>query len=1211
MSTPTGEITKIQLKTKVSPVEGADGKQLSEISLTRGEPLVNTNDKTLIIGGKDNTSDSTADASSNIVLGASKNEIATVNKIGDDTVTNTVALVHKDGGLARSTHYISTKNAELSYNNGILEIDADYDLTTVADNTCAKISLKDALDVEHSAVTITGSGATKVTSDGNGNITVNSEQTLTATQKAGADSNASEIKLSGDTTDDIVTILGGESTKVTTAYNVITISDNASYEHSSTTADTSTSNLEYITEVTQSNGQISAKKKTLQGTDENISITTDKDGNTTVKDIAEVKDDAYKGTDSKYVAKVIQTDGKIEYTKHTIVQGDNISVETSGGKTTISNTAALNDTAVDNEYVSEVDQSKGQISVTRRTILQDAEYETANNSSTTTSNGDVEVITSAVKPAGDKGIIPKKRKLKGAKGIEVIVDKGTSDITVQHTTTVKGSDGKVDVDGKASTTQTSNDTEITNGGTFTISDVNYDAQGHVTSENTATLTLPQYKNGTGINVESDSTTDVTNDYKVNLQTATTDVIGGIKISKDTTEYSVSGTLSPNITKNVSSNANYRAVEIDNDDKAFVYISTADKTTPGIAKLHDSTDCTSFTSDSGGGVTPAAVKKAANHDTKLYVGDSTESVANTATNNPYIKIAENKYNFDSKAVVDAVTNKIQMVGGTGVLISSDTAGKITVSNSAAVNETTNNISDSKDYIVSISGSNGSITPTKKVLTGGSGITITTGTGENDSDKAELTIDVTPGTGIHIPITGDDEDKVTLKSATDTEIGGIKVGKVNSDYEVYTTSSNLSEDIVFDPIWPTLQDAYHNYFSVETDKNNKAFVYIPKASYNDLGLVRAARTHSKTVYPVTSEQLKKEEYISDESNRGVEVDDCARAFVHIPTASCAHTGTIKVGKVHENYLCGLRMSPTDVTDEDSLDCSAVEINELGQAFIYNPIASAAAPGVIYLGHVPSSATERPVLVDTYGCAYVNIPSIPLPDTIKNKYTTKSVGGVTANTQIQATTVEELLKTILGITSSPSGFSFTLDSVTADLKATSATTTARWRINSHGDNTGAYTLTIGGKTSTSGTPINAGTALQGTISGVPIRFTAGANTSENVTGVASYTEGSLRISARATVNNKCYYGANVTTTANRTSVSGWTLGPIKADNAKLFVKYPSSWGELSKIEHVNEAGLPQADLTSSFLKKEQTETLNNGSYYVYELNVAVTGDYYLKLT
>lgn len=493
-TTLTKDNTKIQLKTKTS---SAEDKSLSDIALDVGEPLVNTNDKTLVIGDKDTNGYAGGYGSKTIVLGDSKNEIATVNKIGDDDVTNTVKLVHKDSGLLRSTHYVSTKNARLSYGSNILEIDADYDLSTLAETNCAKISLKDALGAEHSTVTITGSGATKVMSDGSGSITVNSEQTLTATQKEGAGSNASEIKLSGDTTDNVVTILGGSSTNVTTtADNIITISDTASSDYSEITADQSTTNLEYITEVTQSGGKIYAKKKTLQGTADNISITTNAAGETTVKDIA-----------------------------------------------------AYSDNPVDNEYVSTVSQSDGKISVARRTILkEDTESEDANDASTKTENGDVVVITSAVPPTGDDGIILKNRNIKGDKGIEVIVGNSTSDITVQHTHT--------DITAKTSYSEISTDDNAQ----VNIVTPKYDAQGHVTGTVDQKLTVgaaTRTKLGTvkagytdsganiKLNVETDGDAYVTlTETAISAAGGLTGITAGSGLSADIA--SGSGTLSVNV-----------------------------------------------------------------------------------------------------------------------------------------------------------------------------------------------------------------------------------------------------------------------------------------------------------------------------------------------------------------------------------------------------------------------------------------------------------------------------------------------------------------------------------------------------------------------------------------------------------------------------------------------------------------------------------------
>lgn len=83
------EITKIQLKTRIST------KELSDINLDLGEPLVNIKDKTLIIGGTAHgDTDATknkADNDSNIILGASSTEVGSAS--ADNT---SVTITHKD-----------------------------------------------------------------------------------------------------------------------------------------------------------------------------------------------------------------------------------------------------------------------------------------------------------------------------------------------------------------------------------------------------------------------------------------------------------------------------------------------------------------------------------------------------------------------------------------------------------------------------------------------------------------------------------------------------------------------------------------------------------------------------------------------------------------------------------------------------------------------------------------------------------------------------------------------------------------------------------------------------------------------------------------------------------------------------------------------------------------------------------------------------------
>ena len=59
--------------------------------------------------------------------------------------------------------------------------------------------------------------------------------------------------------------------------------------------------------------------------------------------------------------------------------------------------------------------------------------------------------------------------------------------------------------------------------------------------------------------------------KKTLSAATSTAIGGIKIRKDNSSYTVTANTSPTITANVTTAGKYYGVEIDKDDKAYVYV----------------------------------------------------------------------------------------------------------------------------------------------------------------------------------------------------------------------------------------------------------------------------------------------------------------------------------------------------------------------------------------------------------------------------------------------------------------------------------------------------------------------------------------------------------------------------------------------------------------------------------------------------------------
>ena len=107
--------------------------------------------------------------------------------------------------------------------------------------------------------------------------------------------------------------------------------------------------------------------------------------------------------------------------------------------------------------------------------------------------------------------------------------------------------------------------------TFVVTDQNGNNTERDVYANVADL-IDTYTAGTGISITTGDNTGVdgvASSKQVSLKTATTSAIGGIKISKDTSNYTVATTTSPTISKNITE-GRYRAVEIDKNDKAFVY-----------------------------------------------------------------------------------------------------------------------------------------------------------------------------------------------------------------------------------------------------------------------------------------------------------------------------------------------------------------------------------------------------------------------------------------------------------------------------------------------------------------------------------------------------------------------------------------------------------------------------------------------------------------
>lgn len=229
---PSEAITKIQLLTKTS---SENDTSLADIQLDLGEPLVNTNDKTLIIGTGANKA---ANDASTIVLGNGRNVIT-------DNGNNTITLKHFDGNTstARSSQNISITGGALSAKDGNVEIDATHSLEigvvanagatftlsgTNMNSSTPKLITKNIIsetstgtsnsansangvylnhlenDAIQSSHRIYGDNGIKVTSDSDGNITIKQ----------------ADITIEANSEDDDVVVLEGTSGTNSVTYNV-------------------------------------------------------------------------------------------------------------------------------------------------------------------------------------------------------------------------------------------------------------------------------------------------------------------------------------------------------------------------------------------------------------------------------------------------------------------------------------------------------------------------------------------------------------------------------------------------------------------------------------------------------------------------------------------------------------------------------------------------------------------------------------------------------------------------------------------------------------------------------------------------------------------------------------------------------------------------------------------------------------------------------
>lgn len=246
---------------------------------------------------------------------------------------------------------------------------------------------------------------------------------------------------------------------------------------------------------------------------------------------------------------------------------------------------------------------------------------------------------------------------------------------------------------------------------------------------------------------------------------------------------------------------------------------------------------------------------------------------TIVNNAYLYLPLNAKHLDIIRIVRIATNSFELqvkqsinynniwidfqVATNGATITPyeelQTAGAGTVVSTAETSET---LTSSKVTTETIGSSTNPIylnegTPTACTIdtsvTSGSSNLITSGgvynyvttTNFPGLNKTGTVTSITPGTGL---TNGTDETAITtsgtlnLKTASTSEIGGVKIAKDNSSYTVATATSVISNNITSG-----------KYYGVELDKNDKAFVYVP---WTDTKVTNTLSTATKFYFAGTT-------------------------------------------------------------------------------------------------------------------------------------------------------------------------------------------------------------------------------------------------------------------------------------------------------------------------------------------------------------------------
>ena len=198
------------------------------------------------------------------------------------------------------------------------------------------------------------------------------------------------------------------------------------------------------------------------------------------------------------------------------------------------------------------------------------------------------------------------------------------------------------------------------------------------------------------------------------------------------------------------------------------------------------------------------------------------------------------------------------------------------------------------------------------------------------------------------------------------------------------------------------------------------------------------------------------------------------------------------------------------------------------------------------------------------------IDIRSTLTGKYCTKTVGGISAGTQITKDNLIGLLTQLLGISSGikPSNFRLTNVTKNAALSANSIASSINYSLNP-GTFVGPISIRVegGGKTWTSTASSDGSqSSLSGTLTSQTIPIT---NTTDTISlsGTASCTDGTLTASASISIARPIYYGPESELDEYyRTRSSSFTNITYTLVNKKAVFKYPSYWGELSSITDSN---------------------------------------------